>query len=187
MIFFTFTIDTGTETDQEYLEHLYKKYNRLMFATAHHYFADSGVCEDVVQDAIVNLCSKAKLLRGLPNYAVSAYIVFTVKNVAINQHRHQAVVAKHTQELDDDNLEETNVNPQDYLLLAELRNDLAKAWALLPEQDQELLYRKYVFEQNNAELADIFHCREDNIRVRLTRARRRAAKLIKEAGIHENA
>ena len=89
MIFFAFTIDTGAETDQEYLERLYKKYNRLMFATAHHYFADSGVCEDIVQDAIVNLCSKAKLLRGLPNYAVSAYIVFTVKNVAIIQHRHQ--------------------------------------------------------------------------------------------------
>ena len=188
MISFTFTVDVGPESDQEYLEGLYKKYNRLMFATAHHYFADSGICEDIVQDAIVNLCSKARLLRELPNYAVSAYIVFTVKNVAINHHRHQAVVAKHTQELDDDNsLEESNINPQDYLLLAELRCDLSKAWSLLPEQDQELLYRKYIFEQNNAELADIFHCREDNIRVRLTRARRRAAKLIKEAGIHENA
>ncbi len=96
-------------------------------------------------------------------------------------------MAKHTQELDDDNIEEMNINPQDYLLLAELRSDLAKVWSLLPEPDQELLYRKYIFEQNNAELADIFHCREDNIRVRLTRARRRAAKLIKEAGIHENA
>lgn len=186
MIIFTSTVDgTSGESDKDFFEYLYKKYNRLMFSTAHHYFSDSGDCEDIVQDAIVNLCGKTKLLRELPSYALSAYIVYTVKNVAINHHRHQAVVAKYMQKLADDEIEAVNITPQDYVLSAERKTDLAKIWSLLPEQDQELLYRKYVFGQNNAELADVFHCREDNIRMRLTRARRKAAKLIKQEGIYE--
>mgnify|MGYP005925341653 CR=1 FL=1 len=51
-------------------------------------------------------------------------------------------------------------------------------WRNLPDSDQELLYRRYVLEQTDTELADIFHCKPGSIRVKLTRARRRASNLL---------
>lgn len=185
MIGITFTIAIDGESNKEFIEKIYKKYNRLMFSTAHHYLSNLNDREDVVQDAIVHLCGKVDLLRTLPDHALPAYITYTTKNVAINHLRHQAVVDKYMQLLADDNIDAQSVTPQDYTLLAELKTDLAKVWACLSEQDQELLYRKYIFGQDNVELANIFRCREDTLRMRLSRARKRAVKLIKEEGIYE--
>lgn len=181
----THTMPISEESDKEYLEKLYIKYNRLMFATVRRYLSNSTDCEDIVQDAIVSLCSKINLLQNLPDYAVSAYIVYTVKNTTINHQRHQAVVSKHVQELIDYDAESSDISPHDYLELMEMKANLVKVWSRLSEQDQELLYRKYIFGQDNAELARLFHCREDNLRVKLARARKRAAKLLREEGPNE--
>lgn len=184
MIGFTFTIEAVEESDRIFFENLYKKYNRLMFSTANRYCSKLCDCEDIVQDSVVNLCGKVKLLRDLPSYALPSYICYTVKNMAINHHRHQMVIKKHQSSLDG-KTESQIITPLDYVLLSDLKVGLSKVWACLPERDQELLFRKYVFGESTTELADVFHCREDNIRMRLTRARRKAAKLIKEEGIYE--
>lgn len=39
---------------------------------------------------------------------------------------------------------------------------------------------KYVLGQSDEELAEIFQCRKDNIRMKLTRAKRKAIALMKE-------
>ena len=80
MIGFTFTVETVEESDRIFFEDLYKKYNRLMFSTANRYCSKLCDCEDIVQDSVVNLCSKVKLLRDLPSYALPSYICYTVKN-----------------------------------------------------------------------------------------------------------
>ena len=66
-----------------------------MFLIANRYCSKLSDCEDIVQDSVVNLCSKVKLLRDLPSYALPSYICYTVKNTAINHHRHQLVIEKH--------------------------------------------------------------------------------------------
>lgn len=185
MIGFIFMIDSMGDSEKNFFENLYKKYNRLMFSTAARYCDNPCDYEDIVQEALVNLYYKIELLQALPHYALSTYICFTVKNVAINHYRHQTVVAKHVLAFDDNEINAQNITPQDYVLLSELKTDFAKIWARLPEQDQELLYRKYIFGQNNAELAEVFHCKKENIRMRLSRARKKAASLIKEEGIYE--
>lgn len=184
MLGFTFMVEPVEESDRIFFENLYKKYNRLMFSTANRYCSKLCDCEDIVQDSVVNLCSKVKLLRNLPSYALPSYICYTVKNTAISHYRHQLVIEKHLSSLDGE-MEAQIIPPLDYVLLSDLKVGLSKVWARLPERDQELLFRKYVFGESTAELANVFHCREDNIRMRLTRARRRAAKLIEEEGIYE--
>lgn len=94
------------------------------------------------------------------------------------------MIEKHQLSLDGET-ESQIITPLDYVLLSDLKVGLSKVWARLPERDQELLFRKYVFGESTTELANVFHCREDTIRMRLTRARRKAAKLIKEEGIYE--
>ena len=74
MIGFTFTVETVEESDRIFFEDLYKKYNRLMFLIANRYCSKLSDCEDIVQDSVVNLCSKVKLLRDLPSYALPSYI-----------------------------------------------------------------------------------------------------------------
>ena len=64
--------------------------------------------------------------------------------------------------------------------LDEARAKLVAVWDKLPEADQDILYRKYVFEEEYAEIAEELGCAIENVRMRLSRARKRALKLIED-------
>lgn len=167
---------TRIETDQAFLEQLYQNYRRLMFAIAHNHLSNPEDCGDVVQDAVLKLCRRVSVLRGLSEPALITYIQLTVRNTALNYQRHLAIMGRYAAA--EPNIE--NVKPQDYRLFIEQKIDLSNAWERLSEEDQELLYRKYIIDQTNADLAVIFQCSEAAIRMRLSRARKRAAAFMKE-------
>lgn len=180
-----FTIPADDPDGMAFMRDLYRRYSRLMFAEALRRVSNRHDCEDIVQDAVTSLCEKADTLRALPPAALPAYVVYTVKNKSINFLRHQAVVGRHTAGLEDGGLEDLASpapSPEDMAELRERADGLYQIWPLLPEEDQELLYRKYVLGQDNGELAEVFRCQRDSVRMRLTRARRRALALMKKGG-----
>lgn len=169
------------ESDQEFLKTLYESYQVQMYATASRYVSAPQDREDVVQDAVVRLCGKVQKLRCLPPYALPVYIMFTVKNAAINFQAHQAVVKRHTAPLAaaPEHYPSQVPPPEKALELAESMRDLKRVWHLLSEEDRELLYRKYVLQESNEELAKQYHCQKDSVRMLLFRARQRAIGLMK--------
>lgn len=166
---------------------LYKKFARLMYTTAFRYVPDRQNCEDVVQDAVESLCRKVHTLQKLPSPALPAYIVYTVKNRALNFIKHQTVVNKHTTELSPENLaeyESPDPSPESMVVFKDQMSRLNEVWPELPEQDQELLYRKYVLGQSDEILAGVFSLQKDSLRMRLTRARRKAMSLMERSSEH---
>lgn len=185
-----FTVPADNPDGMAFMQDLYNKYSRLMFSEALRRVSNRQDCEDIVQDAVTSLCEKVDTLRELPPAALPAYIVYTVKNKAINFQRHQAVVARHMADMDDSGLELWEAPGPSLEDLAELRermDGLYEVWPLLREDDQELLYRKYVLGQNDEELALAFHCRKDSVRMRLHRARQRTISLLKGGTAHDKA
>ena len=183
-----FTVPEDNKAGLAFMTDLYRRYSRLMYATARRCVSSGQDCEDIVQDAVESLCKKLHTLMDLPAPALPVYIVYTVKNQAKNFIRHQAVVQKHIVEWNGGCLDSREAPLPPPEALAELREDAARlyaVWPRLPEQDRELLYRKYVLDQSNEELAEFFRCRKDSIRMRLTRARRKAISLMKGDDGHE--
>lgn len=177
-----FTVPEDDRAGLAFMTDLYQRYSRLMYATALRYVPGGQDCEDVVQDAVESLCKKTHTLMDLPTHALPVYITYTVKNRATNFIRHRAVVQKHIVEWDGSNLDGCQSPIPSPETLMELKEDSARlyaVWSYLPEQDRELLYRKYVLGQSNEELAEIFQRRRDNIRMRLTRAKRKVIALMK--------
>ena len=186
----TFTVPADDLDGRTFMKSLYKRYSRLMYATVQRSIPNSQDCEDIVQDAVESLCKKVHTLMGLPAPALTVYIVYTVKNRARNFKRHQTVVEKHIVPMANASLElleSPDPPPETKLELEERVNALYKAWSQLPEQDRELLYRKYVLRQDNEELAEFLRCKPDSVRMRLTRAKRKAAALMKGDGSHDRA
>lgn len=185
-----FTVSAGDTNGKAFMKDLYKKYSRLMYATVLRMFPDCQDCEDIVQDAVESLCKKVHTLMGLPAPALPVYIVYTVKNRARNFKRHQTVVDRHIIPMANPSLERLEAPdppPEARLELEEQVNALYEVWPRLPEQDRELLYRKYVLRQDNEELAEFLHCKPDSVRMRLTRAKRKAAALMKGDGSDDRA
>lgn len=180
-----FTVPNNDRDGMAFMRDLYRRYSRLMFAEALRRVSNRQDCEDIVQDAVESLCQKVDVLRELPEQALPAYIAYTVKNKTLNFLRHQSVVDRHTADLED--VESPAPSPEELAVLRERTDGLAQVWPLLPEEDRELLYRKYILGQDNEELAEVFRCRKDSIRMRLTRARRRAVSLMKGGCGHDKA
>lgn len=168
------------QDDKDFMLRLYQEFKPLMFATARKYVSNISDCEDIVQDCIVKLIEKIDTLREKDRCSLCSYIVFTVRNTAINFLKRQGIINAHFSSLDlqYDELESKEPSLDELMALAERRAKLSDVWDQLPEEDRTLLEGKYILGYADKELAAQLNCNPSSIRMKLTRARRKALKLL---------
>lgn len=181
-----FTTMINDVDDCAFMQEVYQQNERLMYAIALKYASNTQDCEDIVHDTVEKLCKNIAKIKELPNSALRAYVVYAVRNTAINFRKHQSTINRHIQQLSDDDLSNEYDQPESIIEriedLKEKRTSLTKVWMQLTDAEQELLYRKYVLEQTTEELTGIFQCSRDSIRMRLSRVRRKSLRLMKGDG-----
>ena len=76
---------------------------------------------------------------------MSSYIVYTIKNTAINHLKHQSIVNAHTKDLNEQYEEiPSDALPLDEMIvMTERRDQLYKVWDQLSDEDRNLLEGKY--------------------------------------------
>ena len=176
------------ETEEEFMCRLYLENERLMYATAKRYIDDLYTCQVVVQDSLLKLIPKANRLRELDAQVVAGYLVSTVRNTAFDFLRKEGREQKHQSEWQENELEQIPdpaLSPEEAALMAEEKEELLRAWEKLPQPDRRLLEGKYFEGCSDSQLASIFHCRTDSIRMKLTRARKALLALQKEGDLFE--
>ena len=160
--------------EKAFYEKLYLRFSRLMYASARKYTENREDAEDVVQSAMERLLGRYDTLSALSENALAAYIIYTVRSVAINRSKQPAEPGAFS----DDELpgeESAEEAVMDRLLVEQL----AKSWRLLPEKDR-LLSQRYMLGCSTEELARYYGCSMVSIRVRLHRARKKARELLSE-------
>ena len=168
------------EKEAAFFEQLYSKYKKLMFSQALLYSASCREdAEDIVHDTLVKLMSKYKILSGLNEKALASYIVYSIRNTAINRRKHLAIENKYYKTYNPD---ETYVSAESQLLSELPPEDLFPGWAKLSQKDRDLLAFRYFLELSVEELAALYGCSAISIRVRLYRARKKARELIFQRG-----
>lgn len=186
-----FTTMINDVDDRAFMQEVYKQNERLMYAIALKYASNTQDCEDIVHDTVEKLCKNIAKIKELPNSALRAYVVYAVRNTAINFRKHQSTINRHIQQLSGDDSSSEYDQPESIIEriedLQEKRTSLTKVWMQLTDAEQELLYRKYVLDQTTKELAGIFQCSRDSIRMRLSRARRKSLRLMKGEGTNDEA
>lgn len=177
--------------DRAFMQEVYQQNERLMYAIALKYASNTQDCEDIVHDTVEKLCKNIAKIKELPNSALRAYVVYAVRNTAINFRKHQSTINRHIQQLSGDDSSSEYDQPESIIEriedLQEKRTSLTKVWMQLTDAEQELLYRKYVLDQTTEELSGIFQCSRDSIRMRLSRARRKSLRLMKGEGTNDEA
>ena len=111
------------------------------------------------------------------------YVVATAKNNAKNHVRDAQRSRAYS--LDDEafDLSETisdGTDVEQIIISKEQLNDLSSVWNQLDEASRLLLEGKYILKMDDAELAKMLDAKPASIRMMLTRARRRALKLMQE-------
>lgn len=168
-------------TDRDYMLWLYDEFKNLMFFTAKKYISSQIVCEDIVQDSVVQLIEKIDVIREKERCVLAAYIVSIVRNVSINYLKQESMMQQHTVYLEDseiNNIPCPALPPEELLLAKERAALLSDVLQQLPETEQLLLEGKYILEYSDEELAEQLNCKPSSIRMKLTRARRHALSIL---------
>lgn len=180
--------ESSKPTGQNCVEEVYVKYKRLMFATAGQFTTNLEDQEDIVQTALERLVKVFSEKRGSKRPISASYVVFTVRSVSIDFLRKQRKEEEHYIDIEDDQLAEMagfTGSLEDVLLPSDSADRLLEIWPQLPPEDQMILEGKYILDFTESELASILKCKPSSIRMKLSRARRRAIKLLSERNENE--
>ena len=172
------------EDSRQFFTDLYLLYRPLMIREGLKYIDDLSVVEDLIHDAFIKFIEKEALLRSFSRCTLRTYIVYTIRNTSISFLRKRAVESRRLVGID--NQQETECTsddallPEEVIMMDEKKKEFIKVWDTLPEDTRELLAGKYILRMSDAELAEEFCCSPDSIRMKLTRARRRAREMMKK-------
>lgn len=181
MILFAFT-DGIPINDRNYFTDIYLQYEAIMYSAARKILNNTESVEDVVQDSVEKLIRKIAVLRTLNSCALTAYIVYTVRNTALNHLRRENLKNTHFIS-NQDNISELadcdlDTNPEVAYLKTEFSNETWELLSALPDKYMTLLKGKYILGLDDSELAEIIGCKPSSVRMYLTRARRSAVELL---------
>lgn len=172
------------DTDQEFILWLYQEFYRLMFYTAQKYVADQKQQEDIVQESLRKLIEKTSLLRRFQRPILASYIVSTVRNTSIDYLKMWQEEKDRLVNLDDLTSQEVRNSQSidETLILQEEMEHLKKVWSKLDTETRMVLEGKYILGYDNKKLSQLLRCQPSSVRMRLTRARRKALELMRKEG-----
>ena len=165
--------------DQDFMERLYRRNCRLMFAVAWKQFRNRDAVEDVVSDSCVALLRHVDTLRGLGEKQLRAYIVTTVRNTAINRHAADAR-SERAFEAAAGEADEAAEAPDPALRIA-LEDELDRVIAAigrLPPREAQIMRMRYAMELSDAEIASALGIGESTVRSAVHRARRKLKAML---------
>ena len=176
-----FATDTG---DRAFMEALYGRFGKLMVSTARKYLPEEAEVEDAVQTALLGLLGRAELLRGMDDGPLAGYVRSSVRNAALNILREREMGERRKERLQASG--EETLSMDELMILYERRAALRTVLEQLRPVDRLLLEGKYLLHYTDGELAAQLSCQAGSVRMKLTRARRRALELLKEREVEGN-
>lgn len=155
-------------------EIIMRRYNQRLYRIARGILRDDGEAEDVMQDAYVRAYSHLSQFAGRAQFST------WLSRIAIHEALARVRRRKRTDQLgpaeshegdDDMNLIASSLNPEEQTSASELGKALEAAILAIPQQYRLVLMMRDVEQLNTAETAVALEITEENVKVRLHRAR----------------
>lgn len=170
--------------DQQFMTELFLSCERLALAEIRKLVDDPWEAEDLLQSVFEKLLVKIPLLRTMDPGRRAGYVAAAARNTAITalQKRKRATVLS----LDDAPFLETKSSlaggsVEEAFLLREGLASLQNIWPELDEQTRYLLEAKYLLGKRAVEIAADLGVSAANVRMALTRARRKVKDMIENS------
>ncbi|MCL1877462.1 MAG: RNA polymerase sigma factor [Defluviitaleaceae bacterium] len=163
--------------EQNTFEFVYEKYKRLMWRKAFDILKDYALAEDAVSEAFIRVYRNFHRIEDPSSPQTAAFLVTIVKNTAINiYHVRNKVLPTDFAEFeqaDSFNMEED----------VAMRDEAERASALidrLGESERSVFLLKYAQDLAHKDIGKILGISENNVNVRLHRAKKKLAEFAKE-------
>ena len=152
------------------LEAFYRGHMRLVYTMALAQDPDPTRAEDLTQETFLRAWRHFERLSGLDPPAQRAWLVRTLRHLAIDLWRRERAFPQEALELP-----AAPLPPADR---AALRLDVARALDALEETDRQIVLLRYLMEMNSREIGKLLNMPEGTVRHRLMRCRSHLAERL---------
>ncbi|MCM1055270.1 MAG: sigma-70 family RNA polymerase sigma factor [Bacteroides sp.] len=175
-----------TPEERELIHRLYSDYRLMMYKIAFAILKNSYDSEDAIHNAFVNIINKGGMskLKEFDKQAERAYITAVVKNAAIKLYDLRRKNA--AENINDFYSLESNESTENTVFGGFGVKLVSKALLKLSESDYEILYLSVVNGFSDSELAEHFDIREDAVRQRISRAKKRLRKILENEEVQSD-
>ena len=151
-------------------DRIYKKYYRLVMATARKYINDDETCEDICQDVFVKLL---KLQKPIDEPEIRYWLLGVTKNTALDLRRTQKLDKVHIEPLSDENERGTTMRePLRKIVAKESGEEVMDALRKHDQKGMEILLGIEIEGRTVKELAAQYGMKPNNLRTRLYRVKK---------------
>ena len=184
--------NTAPPTREQMLlvQEIYERHRAVIYKYAMARTRDAAEADDAVSEALLRLFRNADKLRDMCDGEIVDYTVKTVLSAAADIGRRSKAEQKRLRALDesDSELPDPEPGPEEHIAEREAEKrtyrHLQATLDELRESDRVLLIGKYLEDRSDEELAQLLGVKASSIRMKLTRARMRAKRIMerKEGG-----
>ncbi|RJQ38205.1 MAG: RNA polymerase sigma factor [Nitrospiraceae bacterium] len=185
MLIFFAVIDD--EYSRSKLEALYVKYCKDMFNVAYRVLNDYQLAQDAVQGAFIKLIDNLDKIDEINSNKTRAFIVIIVRNISINIYRERRRQNQMPLEDIEDILSDDTQVIDEKIINMEMIGQLALKIKELQPAYSDIISLKYFYLYSDSEIAKLLNITQENVRVRLYRAKRNLIKILSQSkGLLEN-
>ena len=166
-----------TEAEKNTFEYIYEKYKRLMWHKAFDILKDYALAEDAVSEAFIRVYRHFHKIGEANSGQTAAFLVTIVKNIAINlYHKRNKSLPTDFDEFE----QEDSFNLEDAIAAKDEADRAVQLVDRLSEELRAVFLLKYAHDLPHKEIGKILDISENNVTVRLHRAKKKLEKLARE-------
>jgi RNA polymerase sigma factor, sigma-70 family len=166
------------EEERDKFEYIYNKYKRLMFHKAYPILQNHALTEDAVSEAFIRVYKNLDKIDDPDSNMSIAFLMTIVKNVALT-------FVKREQKWNYDEIteeKESGINIESSILDEISASEIVKLIDELNDDLKSVFILKYAHELSHKEIADTLGITENNVTVRLHRAKKKLSILLEKEG-----
>lgn len=164
------------EEDKRKFERIYLSYKQTMFYAANLILKDHHLSEDAVHQAFLRIIDNLDKINENDCHKTRAFLVVVVEHISIDIYRKR----KREDTISYDELElyiADNTCQQN-----EVVDEVSSAILKLPVNYSTVLRLKYSQGYNDAEISEILDITQENVRQRISRAKKKLSELLQKEG-----
>ena len=174
MIILTFS----SEQERDKFEYIFNTYKKLMLHKAYGILRDYMLAEDAASEAFLRIYKNLHKIDDPASKKTIAFIVTIVKNVALTMLSREKVYITHEF---DENMED-DFDLEEQTISALSSESIYKIIDQLSEELKGVFLLKYAYNLPHREIGRMLGITENNVTVRLHRAKNKLAALLREEG-----
>lgn len=168
----------ATESDRDVFTYLYERYKKLLLHKAFEILHDAALAEDATSEAYIRVYKNLHKIDDPTSNQSIAFLVTIVKNVALTMRTKEnkmAYIPFDDIQADAEDVEES--------VLAQLSAERIHAIVeQIGEEYRAVFVLKYAHDCSHKEIGRLLNISENNVTVRLHRAKKKLAELLAKEG-----